>query len=363
MKKLPQPKSGILDIAPYKPGKSKGNPGVRVVKLSSNENPLGASPNAMKAFANCASELNRYPDGAATALREAIAETYGLPAEHLVCGAGSDELIGLLIHAYAGADDEILMSRHGFLMYKIYAQGFGVDTVMAPEKNLHTDVDALLAAVTPRTKIIFVANPNNPTGTYIPRSEMHRLHAGLPSDVLLVIDDAYAEYADVPDYSTGEELVATAQNVVMLRTFSKIYGLSALRLGWMFAPAHVVDVMNRIRGPFNVSAPAAAAGIAAVKDKAFLESTRTFNNEQLAWLHKELTGLGLAVVPSIGNFVLVKFPGGKHNAESANAYMNDHGLIVRDVAAYGLPEFLRISIGLREDNQAVVKTLAAFLKS
>lgn len=360
---LPQAKSGILAIAPYKPGKSKGKAGMRVVKLSSNENPLGASPKAMKAFADCANELNRYPDGGSTALREAIAETYNLPADQLICGAGSDELIGLLIHAYAGEGDHIVMSRHGFLMYQIYAQGFGVEVVMAPEKNLHTDVDAMLAAVTARTKIVFVANPNNPTGTYISAKEMQRLHAGLPPHVLLVIDDAYAEYADKPDYSTGEELVAASQNVVMLRTFSKIYGLSALRLGWMYAPAHVVDVMNRIRGPFNVSAPAAAAGIAAVKDKSFVESTRAFNNEQLAWLSKEISALGLVAVPSIGNFVLVKFPGGKHSAANANDSLADHGLICRDVAAYGLADYLRISIGLKEDNQAVVKTLVAFLKS
>lgn len=363
MSALLQPKSGILDIAPYAPGKSKGKPGVRVVKLSSNENPLGASQNAIEAFINSAHELNRYPDGSATPLREAISAVYSIPAENIVCGAGSDELIGLLMHAYAGVGDDILMCRHGFLMYKIYAQSFGVNVVMAPEKNLRTDVDALLAAVTPRTKMVFVANPNNPTGSYITRDELHRLHAGLPSNVLLIIDDAYAEYATQADYSTGQELVAASQNAVMLRTFSKIYGLSALRVGWASAPSHIVDVLHRIRGPFNVSAPAMAAAVAAVRDIDFVNKTRAFNQKWLGWLSQELHAIGLEVCPSIGNFILVKFPTGKHHAVAANTYLAEQGLIVREVAAYGLPDYLRITIGLEEDNRAVVRALTDFLKS
>jgi histidinol-phosphate aminotransferase len=360
---LPKPKSGILDIAPYVGGKSVAKPGVRVVKLSSNETPLGPSPAAVKAFTDAANTLHRYPDGTAIKLREAISETYSLPVERLVCGNGSDELIGLLIHAYAGAGDEILMSRHGFLMYKIYAQSFGVSTVMAPEKNLRTDVDAMLAAVTPKTRIVFVANPNNPTGSYITKDELKHLHAGLPSSTLLVVDAAYSEYVTLPDYTDGSELVAKHANVVMLRTLSKIYGLSALRIGWAYAPTHVVDVLNRIRGPFNVSIPAQAAGAAAARDKNFIEKARAFNNEWRAWLSKEIAALRLTVHPSIANFVLVEFPGGKHTAEAANAFLMERGLIVRDVAAYGLPDCLRISIGLEDDNRAVVNALADFLKS
>jgi histidinol-phosphate aminotransferase len=360
---LPKPKPGVLDIAPYTAGKSKAKPGVAVVKLSSNESPLGASPKAAKAFAESTESLHRYPDGSAAALRESIAKVHGLPADRLICGSGSDELIGLLIHAYAGAGDEVLYSEHGFLMYKIYAQGCGATPVTAPEKNLRGDVDALLAAVTPRTKIVFVANPNNPTGTYLTKTEMKRLHDGLPPNVILAIDGAYAEYPKQDDYSDGRELVATSENAVMLRTFSKIYGLSALRLGWAYAPAHIIDVLNRIRSPFNVSTPAMNAGIAAVEDTAFTEKARVFNEQWLPWLSGELTKLGLKVYPSIANFILVEFPKGKHSAANANAYMMEHGIIPREVANYGLPDCLRITIGLEEHNRAVVKTLADFLKS
>ncbi len=356
---LPKPNAGILDIAPYVAGKSKAKAGVKVVKLSSNETPLGASPKALQAFRDAASQLHRYPEGGAPKLCEAIAEVYSLDASRIVCGAGSDELIGLLIHAYAGRGEDIVMSQHGFLMYKIYAKGFGVNTVFAPEKNLRTDVDAMIAAVTGNTKIVFVANPNNPTGSYISKDEMARLHKALPPHVLLVIDDAYAEYADQPDYSSGEELVEQYENVVMLRTFSKIYGLSALRLGWAYAPKHVVDVLHRVRGPFNVSAPAIEAGIAAVRDIDFVKKTREFNNQQLAWLSAELKKLGLTVYPSIANFVLIGFKDAA-TASAVSAHLMEHGLIIRDVVAYGLPDALRISIGLEEDNRAVVAALKSF---
>ncbi|MBY0407121.1 MAG: histidinol-phosphate transaminase [Rickettsiales bacterium] len=359
----PAPKPGILGIAPYVGGKSKAKEGVKVVKLSSNETPLGPSPKALKAFEEHARYLHRYPDGSAALLREAIGKIYNIPTEQLVCGNGSDELIGLLVHAYAGTGDEVLISEHGFLMYQIYAQSFGAVTVKAPEKNLRTDVDALLARVTEKTKIVFVANPNNPTGSYITREEMARLHAGLPPHVILAIDGAYAEYPTVEDYTSGTELALRAQNVVALRTFSKIYGLSSLRLGWMVAPPAIIDVVNRIRSPFNVNGAALAAGVAAIEDTAFVQHTREFNNTQLAWLSAELTKLGLTVHPSIANFLLVRFPGGSHSSAAANMFMMERGLIPREVANYGLPEHLRISIGLEEDNRAVVETLREFLKA
>lgn len=359
--KKPTPKPGIMDIAPYVGGKSKAAPGVRVVKLSSNETPLGPSPKAKEAYLKAAETLHRYPDGNATKLREAIAEATGLPADRIVCGAGSDELIGLLVHAYAGAGDEVLISEHGFLMYKIYAQSNGATTISAKEKNLRTDVDAILDAVTEKTKIVFIANPNNPTGSYINREEMKRLHEGLPKNVILAIDGAYAEYPDVPDYDDGADLVAHHDNVVMLRTFSKIYGLSALRLGWCYAPPAIVDVLNRIRGPFNISIPAIEAGAAAVLDISYTNAARTFNNRELARLEAGLRSLGLTLHPSIANFVLVEFPKETYTAAAASAYLMEHGLIVREVANYGLPHCLRITVGLEEDNNAVIERLREFL--
>lgn len=355
----PAPKTGIMEIAPYVGGKSKAAEGVRVVKLSSNETPLGCSPKAKAAYIKAAESLHRYPDGNATKLREAIAEIHKLPSANIVCGAGSDELIGLLVHAYAGIGDEVVISEHGFLMYKIYAQSNGAHVVFAKEKNLHTDVDAMLAAITEKTRIVFVANPNNPTGSYISADEMARLHDGLPKHVILAIDGAYAEYSDVPDYTDGSELVAKHENVVMLRTFSKIYGLSSLRLGWCYAPSAIADVLNRVRGPFNNSTPAMEAGIAAIEDIAYAAATRAFNKRELAKLENGLRTLGLVVHPSIANFVLVEFAAGK--AKGAAAFLEERGLIVREVASYGLPNCLRITVGLEEDNAAVVATLKEFL--
>ncbi|MEQ1789521.1 MAG: histidinol-phosphate transaminase [Rickettsiales bacterium] len=358
---LPTPKSGILDIAPYVGGKSTAKAGVRVVKLSSNETPLGESPNARKAYIEAATSLHRYPDGSAEKLREAIGEVYKITPKQIVCGAGSDELIGLLVHAYVDADDEIIISEHGFLMYKIYAQSVGAKTIEAPEKNLRTDVDALLAAVTAKTKIVFIANPNNPTGSYISATEMKRLRDGLPENVLLAIDDAYAEYATANDYSDGSELVNSTENTVMLRTFSKIYGLSSLRLGWMFAPTHIIDVINRIRGPFNVSTSAIMAGIAAIRDIEFTKNAIEFNEKWREWLTTEITNLGLKVYPSIANFILVDFSN-PDIAKNASNHLMEQGLIVREVANYKLPNCLRITIGLEEDNKAVVAALKEFVK-
>jgi histidinol-phosphate aminotransferase len=360
---LPQPKPGILEIAPYVGGKSKaGNKG-RVFKLSSNENPLGPSPKAIEAYNKAGEKLYRYPDGNATELREAIAATYHLPVEQIVCGCGSDELIGLLIHSYAGVGDEVLYSQHGFLMYKIYALGNGATPVTAPEVNLTASVDHLLAAVTERTKILFLANPNNPTGSYLPASEIKRLRDGLPSHVILAIDAAYCEYMEQPDYTAGAELVATTPNTVMLRTFSKVYALGGLRLGWAYCPPAIADVLNRVRGPFNVSAPAIAAGAAAIADVEYTKASVRHNNQWREWLAGELVKLGLRVYPSYANFLLVKFPeAAEHSSTKANEFLLSEGIIVRDVVSYGLPDCLRISIGTEEETRAVAEALQRFMK-
>ena len=356
---LPAAKPSILQIKPYQGGKSSSDGAKRIIKLSSNENPMGPSPKALDAYKEAASTLFRYPEGSAQLLREAIADTYNLPADQLICGAGSDELIGLLIHAYAGPGDEVLYSAHGFLMYRIYALSHGATPVSAPEQNLHTDVDALLAAVTDRTKLVFVANPNNPTGSYISADELRRLRNGLPPHVLLVIDAAYSEYVEEADYSNGEELVAQTENTVMLRTFSKIYALSALRLGWGYAPPTIIAVLNRVRSPFNVNTPAMLTGTAAVRDQAYVATARTQNNAELRKVAEALGDMGLTVYPSVCNFVLVKFPAdtGK-NAADINQFLMSEGIIPREVGNYGLPECLRISIGLPEENDALIAALA-----
>jgi histidinol-phosphate aminotransferase len=358
----PQPRPGVLDIAPYVPGKSSA-PGVaKVFKLSSNETPLGPSPKAITAYRACAEHLEDYPDGSATELREAIGAAFGLDPARIVCGAGSDDLLNLIARAYLADGDEAIHTTHGFLVYPIATMGTGAKPVVAPEKDYTADVDAILAAVTPRTKVVFVANPNNPTGTYIPFDEAKRLHRGLPAHVLLVLDAAYAEYVERNDYESGLELVATSENVVMCRTFSKIHGLAALRLGWMVGPRHIVDAINRIRGPFNVNAPAIAAGIAAMRDSAHVERSRAHNTQWLGWLSEEISKLGLKVTPSVANFVLIHFPDtpGK-TAKDADAFLTKRGLVLRAVGAYKLPNALRMSVGTEEANRLVVAALKEFL--
>jgi len=358
----PQPRPGVLEIQAYVPGKSSA-PGVaKVFKLSSNETPLGASPAAMAAYAAAGEHLEDYPDGASTDLREAIGKALGLDPARIVCGAGSDDILNLLARAYLKDGDEAIHTTHGFLVYPIAALGAGATPVVAAEKDYTADVDAILAQVTERTKIVFLANPNNPTGTYIPFDEVKRLQAGLPKHVLLVIDAAYAEYVRRNDYESGIELVATSDNVVMTRTFSKIYGLAGLRLGWLYGPAHIVDALNRIRGPFNVGAPSIAAGAAAIADSAHVEHARQHNEKWLAWTTEQLTKLGLKVTPSVGNFILIHFPETKgKTAAEADALLTSRGAVLRAVKAYHLPNALRMTIGTEDANRLVVKTLAEMM--
>jgi len=358
----PQPRPGVLKIQAYVPGKSSA-PGVaKVFKLSSNETPLGASPAAMEAYAHVGQHLEDYPDGASTDLREAIGRAFGLDPDRIVCGAGSDDLLNLLARAYLADGDEAIHTKHGFLVYPIATLGAGARPVVAPETDYTADVDAILRLVTNKTKMVFLANPNNPTGTCLSFDEVKRLHRGLPPHVLFVIDAAYAEYVRRNDYESGIELVATNDNVVMTRTFSKIHGLAALRLGWMFGPAHVVDAVNRIRGPFNVNGAAIAAGIAAIEDVAHQEKSREHNTRWLEWLYQEIGKLGLKVTPSVANFLLIHFPETKgRTANDADAFLTARGLILRQVGAYKLPHALRMSVGTEEANRLVVAALKEFL--
>src|SRR5215472_12430959 len=360
--KRPEPRPTVLEIEAYVPGRSTTPHAARVFKLSSNETPLGPSPLAVRAYQAAAEHLAEYPDGSSTALRTAIGRCYGLDPGRIVCGAGSDELLNLLAHAFLSPGDEAIHTTHGFLVYRIATLSAGGRPVVASESNYTADVDAILRAVTKRTKIVFLANPNNPTGTYLPFDELKRLRGGLPAQVLLVLDAAYSEYVRSNDYEAGIELVATCDNVVMCRTFSKIHGLAALRLGWLYGPAHVVDALNRIRGPFNVSQPAIAAGVAAIADVRHVEVAAKHNARWLPWLAQEIGRLGLTVTPSVANFVLIHFPStASRTAADADAFLCGRGLILRRLEGFRLPDALRLSVGTEAANRRVLAALSAFM--
>ncbi|RTL53526.1 MAG: histidinol-phosphate transaminase [Bradyrhizobiaceae bacterium] len=360
----PVPKPGILDIAPYVPGKSGAGLSGRVFKLSANEAALGPSPKAVEAFRNGAGHLEDYPDGSAGRLREAIGRTYGIDPAQIVVGIGSGELLHYLANIYLGPGDEAIHTTHGFLLYPIATLANGATNVIAAEKNLTADVDAILKAVTSRTRLVWLANPNNPTGTYVSASEVKRLQANLPPNVLLVLDAAYADFVTADDYEAGLELVKNTENTVMARTFSKIYGLAAARLGFIYGPAHVIDVVNRTRAPFNASGPSMQAAIAALADTAHYEAARSHNTKWRQWLTDEVTKLGLKVTPSVANFILINFPEQKgKTAEDADAFLTKRGLILRAVKAYKLPNALRLTVGTEEANRLVIDALRDFVSS
>ena len=363
-KPRPQAKAGILDIQAYVPGKSRlADPSIVPVKLSSNENPLGCSPAAKAAHIAAAERLNVYPDSACMALRAAISERYRLEPERLVFGCGSDEIFAILNQVYLTPGDNIVMGQYGFSAYAIGARACQAQVRVADEPKLTTHVDNMLALVDERTRLVFFANPSNPTGTILSDEEVRRLHAGLPSNVILVIDGAYAEFCTAPEFTDGLDLARGAVNIMVTRTFSKLHGLAGLRVGWAYAPEPVVAALDRIRLPFNVVLPGQDAAIAALADLEFQEKSLALVQTWLPWLTQQLGGLGLDVTPSHANFLLVGFPRtpGKTAAE-AEAYLAERGLIVRGVKNYGLPDCLRISVGLEPHNRAVVEGLAAFLK-
>ncbi|MCC5957776.1 MAG: histidinol-phosphate transaminase [Rhodobacteraceae bacterium] len=359
MKTAIQPQPGILDIALYQGGTSKIIGRDDAVKLSSNENPFGAGDMARQAYLRAGHDLHRYPSTDHGPLRAAIAARYGLDAGRIICGAGSDEVISFLCQAYAGPGDEVLYSQHGFLMYRISALAAGATPVVAPERDRTTDVDALFAACTKRTKLVFIANPNNPTGTMIPISELERLAKKLPAQALLVLDGAYAEYAE--GYDGGAALVDQRQNVVMTRTFSKLFGLGGLRVGWGYGPQHVIDVLGRVRGPFNLSTTQQDVAEAALADEAHISRSLTENARMRTWLADRLNAIGVATDPSHANFVLARF---KDPAQAAacNTALLAGGLIVRKVDSYGLPECLRITIGDESACRRVLHVITQFME-
>ena len=357
-----QTKKTILDIAPYVPGESKSGSSERLIKISSNEGPFGPSPLAVKAMQEAASDAHRYPDGDATALRQKLAEKNNIDFKNIICGAGSDNIIELLCQAYAGEGDEVLYSQHGFLMYPISAMAFGATPVSAQEKDLTADPQALLDKVNDKTKIVFLANPNNPTGTYWTRDQVTAFHAQLPENVILVLDSAYAEFVDDPNYTAGHDLVEQHDNIVVTRTFSKLYGLGGLRLGWGHACDEIIDILNRIRSPFNVNAIAQAAGVASLEDDAFVEKSISHNKEMRHLMTKELSDLGLSVVPSQGNFIIADF-GDEARAEGCRQFLKERNIFVRQIGGYGLPTYLRISMGLKDEMELALEAISAYLKT
>ena len=336
------PQPGIMDTALYKGGAGHVEGVANVVKLSSNENPFGPSEAAKETFRKAAYELHRYPSTDHGQLRAAIGEIHGLDPARIVCGVGSDEIIAFLCQGYAGPGDEVIHTEHGFAMYRISTLANGATPVEVPERERVTDVDAILAACTEATRLVFVANPNNPTGTMIGEAELRRLAEGLPDRALLVIDGAYAEY--VEGYDGGAALVESCDNVVMTRTFSKLHGLGGLRVGWGYGPAHVVDVLNRLRGPFNLSHAALVTAEAAIRDTAWAAKCREDNTRLRAWLAEALAEHGVPSDTSTANFILARF-GSRDEAEACDTYLQSQGLIVRKVAGYNLPNCLRITVG------------------
>ncbi|EQB33798.1 histidinol-phosphate transaminase [Sphingobium ummariense] len=361
----PLPKDWILGISPYVPGKSAADDGRPLIKLSANENPLGTGQAARAAFLAATADMATYPDPSASLLREAIAAHHGLDPARVIYGTGSDELLHLAASAYAGPGDEILYVRYGFSVYDIAARRVGATPVVAPDADYATDVDALLASVTEKTRVVFLANPNNPTGTMTPRAEIARLHAGLRPDILFVLDQAYAEYLEADEDDGGLDLARNAANVLVTRTFSKIYGLAAERIGWGYASAEVIDVLHRIRAPFNVTTAGQAAAIAAIDDTAWVDASRAHNAQWRDWLAGEVASLsnhGLRAVPSKANFLLILFEGAL-TAEAAMKGLWDEGYATRWLPGQGLPNGLRITIGTEEQTRAVAAKLRAMAEA
>lgn len=362
LKKAPVPKAGIMEINAYKAGGGQFSGVEKIYHLASNETPHGAPQEARDAVANFADGLEVYPSPASDALRAAIAKRHDLNADNIVCGTGSDELLNLIGNAYIGVGDEAIITEYGFLVYKNVIQANGGTVVVADEIDYTVDVDNILACVTDKTKVIYVANPGNPTGTYISAAELMRLHKGLPSDVILVVDSAYAEFCHEDDYSAGINLVEANENVIMTRTFSKIYGLAALRVGWCYGPDGIIDVLNRIRGPFNVNAAAQVAGTAAMNALEFEKMSVEHNDKWKAILFQRLNGLGIKVTPSQANFLLIHFDGTGKTAEEADRYLCLQGIVMRRLESYNIPNALRYTIGSDEANEMVLSLLEKFME-
>ena len=355
-----QAHSYLNKIENYKPGKAKIGGDKKVINLSSNEKALGSSPKAIDAFKNHIEDVMRYADGSSSNLREALGAKNNIDPERIVCGTGSDEILSFLTSAFAGVGDEIIYSEHGFLMYPISAQRVGARAVKAIEKNLKTDIEQILTRITSKTKIVFIANPNNPTGSYLTKSEIEKLIAGTPKNVLIVLDHAYEEFVDEADYPNAIELVNQHDNVVLTRTFSKIYGLASLRIGWCYSSLEIANILNKVRGPFNVGGPAQVAAVAALEDEEFFQASRNHNKKWLKILFEEFAKIkSIKAHPSIANFILLDFDN-IELCKKANDLLLSEGIIMREMQAYGLGNCLRMTIGTEAENLQVLEILKEF---
>ena len=354
---------GIDDIVGYVPGEAHALSNARPLRLASNELPFRPSKSVRDAASRTCQAVNRYPDGGAEQLRAAIARRHELEMGRVLAGSGSEELLQLVCRAFVRDGDEVLSSRYGFMMYPIIARSLGATPTFAEERDFHIDVDAMLSAITSATRVVFLTNPANPAGTYVPKSGIERLIGGLPPDVLLVVDEAYAEFVDAPDFASAMPYARSASNVVVTRTFSKIFALGGLRVGWAYAPPAVVAAVNKIRLPFNVSAVAQAAALAALEETRQAETVREYMKGVRDWTSERLRRLGLDVSPSVTNFLLVGFPGGASGqAAEAVEFLRRDGILVRPMVAYGLLDRVRITLGTHSDMRRVVARLSRFLK-
>lgn len=358
---------GVQSLQPYQPGKpidelarELGLNEADIVKLASNENPLGPSPKVLQAIQSALPELTLYPDGAGFVLKKALCDKLGVQADQIVLGNGSSDILDFITRVFVNDGDNVVTSQHAFAIYGLLAKMVGAKCIEVPAKNFGHDLDAMADAINEKTRVVFVTNPNNPTGTWLKKDELVAFLKRVPESVLVLLDEAYFEFVDEPDYPNGLELLADFPNLVVARTFSKAYGLASLRVGYSVSSPKLADLLNRVRPPFNVNSLALVAAEAALKDEDYVAHGVAVNAAGMKQLTNAFTQLGLDYIPSVGNFVAFKMPAGV-NAMDVYKKLLSKGVIVRPVANYEMPDYLRVSIGTESQNTTFINALTAVL--